>query len=405
MTQPPPQPLTEERVAELRAETPGVEHVIHFNNAGSSLPPKVVVDTHTEYLALEARIGGYEAVEQEAAALQLVYDAGADLLNCGPDELAFTTGAAQAWWRSFEVVPLEAGDRVLISDSEYQANVFGFVQAAERGVDIAMIPATESGEIDLEALRGMMDERVKLVAVTQVGMANGMVQPAVEVGSIVADTDALYLLDSCQAVGQMPVDVQELQCDFLSFTGRKFMRGPRGTGLLYVRSGVMDQLDDPTYLDGRSAQWQSAHSYKLDPTALRYELGEVSFGAKAGFGAALAYAVDVGMDAAAHRISMLATSLREGLQAIEGVDVADRGLRQSGIVTVTIDGVDPVDLQAALRAQTINTSVISAALSRFDLDGRGIAAVLRAGVHYFNTNDEVAALIRAVQKYRADSGP
>ncbi len=394
------EPLTESRVEALRAETPGVEHVLHLNNAGSSLPPQAVLDTCIDYLTVEAQIGGYEAIERKSAELERVATAGAQLLNCAPTELAFATSAALAWWRSFEAVPLEAGDRVLISSTEYQSNAFAFIQAAERGVEVEVLPATESGEIDLDALRSMIDERVKLVAVTHIAMTNGMVQPVADIGAIVADSDAYYLLDSCQAVGQLPVDVQELKCDFLSFTGRKFMRGPRGTAMLYVNADIMDNLADTTYIDGQSAQWVDAETYQYAPNAQRFELGEVSFAAKAGFGVALDYAVRVGMDGAAERIAMLSTLLRGQLDELDGVRVRDTGQHQSGIVTFSIGGTDPVALQANLRARGVNTSVLTSELSHLDLAPRGVDAVLRAGVHYFNTAEEISTFIRAIGESR-----
>lgn len=394
------EPLTESRVEALRAETPGVEHVLHLNNAGSSLPPQAVLDTCIDYLTTEAQIGGYETVERKSAELERVATAGAQLLNCAPTELAFATSAALAWWRSFEAVPLQAGDRVLISSTEYQSNAFAFIQAAQRGIEVEVLPTTESGEIDLDALRSMIDERVKLVAVTHIAMTNGMVQPVADIGAIVADSDAYYLLDSCQAVGQLPVDVQELQCDFLSFTGRKFMRGPRGTALLYVNADIMDDLAATTYIDGQSAQWVDAHSYQYAPNAQRFELGEVSFAAKAGFGVALDYAVRVGMDRAAERIAMLSTLLRGQLDELDGVQVRDTGQHQSGIVTFSIADTDPLALQAKLRARGVNTSVLTSALSHLDLAARGVDAVLRAGVHYFNTAEEISTFIRAIGESR-----
>ncbi len=380
----------------VRADTPGVSHVVHFNNAGSSLPPAPVLDATHAYLDLEATTGGYEAAAQEAEALDRVYSAGAELLGCDPTELAFVTGAATGWWRSFEAVPLQAGDRVLISTSEYQANMFGFLQAKARGVEIEVLPTTPSGEIDLDALAAKLDDRVKLVAVTQIAMTNGMVQPVQEIGHIVSDSSAMYLLDSCQAVGQMQVDVADLKCDFLSFTGRKFMRGPRGTGLLYVRSSVMDQLNPPSYIDGRSAAWETPDSYRLQDTAMRFEMGEVSYAAKAGFGVAIEYANAVGMPAIERRVVELAASMRSGLAAIDGVQVHDQGQRQSGIVTFTVNGHDPFDVSSKLRVQTINTSVVPHQMAQLDLAGRGIDAVVRAGVHYYNSTDEIDVLLAAV---------
>ncbi|MEE9416299.1 MAG: aminotransferase class V-fold PLP-dependent enzyme [Acidimicrobiales bacterium] len=383
-------------VAAVRADTPAVSDLVHFNNCGSSLPPKSVVLACTDYIELEAEIGGYEAYDREVASLDRVYEAGAQMLGCDPAEIAFTTGAAQGWWRSFDAVPLAAGDRILISSTEYQANGFAFIQAAQRGVEIEQVPATSTGEIDLEALERMLDERVKMVSVTQIAMSNGMVQPVAEVGRIVKNSGAYYIVDACQAAGQVQLDVEEIGCDFLSFTGRKFLRGPRGTGLLYARLSVLDDLVDPSVIDGRSAIWTGPSSYELAPTALRFELGEVSFAAKAGFAVALDYALRLGLDEIEARVFELAAEMRAGLVAVGGVTVHDQGARQSGIVTFAVAGCESARVTSTLRDHAINTSAIGVQLSQLDLGQRAIPAVVRAGVHYFNTSEEVDKLVEVV---------
>ena len=382
-------------VGAVRADTPAVDRIIHLNNAGSSLSPMPVLEATIEYLRAEAETGGYEIAAERSDDLDHVYVAGAQLLRCATTEVAFAGSASLAWWRAWESVPLVAGDRVLISTTEFQANAFAFMQAAQRGIEIELVPATESGEIDLDALTSMLDERVKIVSLTQISMSNGMVQPAAEVGALVQETDALYLLDACQAAGQLPLDVEELGCDFLCFTGRKFLRGPRGTGLLFVREGVMDQLRPPGSIDGRAALWNDDNTYALQPSALRFETGEVPHASKVGFGVAMQYALDLGIDQIEERIAKLSTHFRAGLSAINGIEVTDQGERQCGIVTFTVGGINPLEVATRLRSQHINVSAPGRANAQHDLGRRGIEAVVRAGVHYFNT---VAELDRTLEE-------
>ena len=374
-----------------------MEQIVHLNNCGASLPPQPVLDATIEYLRLEAEIGGYEAVDVAADKLARVNTAGAELLGCRPDEVAFTTGASEAWWRAFLSVPLVAGDRVLIGRTEYVANALALIQAAEQGVQVEVVPDDPSGQIDLDALASMLDGRVKLVCLTSIAMTNGLVNPTAEVGALVKEAGAYFLVDACQAVGQLPVDVEDWQCDFLSFTGRKFVRAPRGTGMLYVRSSVMDELVTPTFIDGRSADWTSEDQYALQPTAQRFELVECSYAAKIGFGRAMDYALDLGLNAIEQRISGLATYLREELAQVPGVRVLDTGLRQCGIVTFDVQGRQADQVRLELAEGGINTGSPGISGSRYDIGSRSVDAVVRAGVHYYNTTDELDQAVSAVK--------
>ena len=388
--------LTPINVDAVRADTPAVDQIVHLNNCGTSLPPQPVMDAMIDYLQLEAAVGGYEAMEVGAEGLDRVYTAGAEILGCQPDEVAFATGASEAWWRAFLSVPLVAGDRVLIGRTEYIANALALIQAADRGISVEVVPDDEAGQIDVQALENMMDARVKLVCLTSIAMTNGLVNPAAEVGAIAKAGGAYYLVDACQAVGQLPVSVDDLQCDFLSFTGRKFVRGPRGSGMLYVRASILDELVPPTFIDGRSADWIEDHKYQLKPTAQRFELFECSFGAKVGFGRALDYALDLGLDAIDQRVSALADHLRAGLDSLDGVRVLDTGIRKCGIVTFDVAGHAAADVSAALAAKGINTGSPDLAGSRYDVASRSVPAVVRAGVHYFNTKDELDRTVAEV---------
>ncbi|MFV0525031.1 MAG: aminotransferase class V-fold PLP-dependent enzyme [Acidimicrobiales bacterium] len=382
-------------VEAVRADTPGCTEVIHLNNAGASLVPASVLTAVVNYQRAEAHKGAYETEAARSAELDQVYQAGALLLGCRADELAFTTSATAGWWAAANSVKLIPGDRVLATSAEYVANAFGLIQMRDRGIDVELIPDDELGQVSIEALTKLLDERVKLVCVTHVPTDGGLVNPVEQVGRVVADSDALFLVDAAQSVGQIPVAVEEIGCDFLVTTGRKFLRGPRGTGLLYVRSGV-EGLVDPRMMDGRSAGWTGDWSYELAPGARRYETFETNLAAKAGFGAAIEYALRVGLDSIAKRVEELADGLRERLRAQPLVSVEDGPGRQSGIVTFSVDGRSARAVVAALRAWGVNTSLVSPEPGAFDPTGRTTRELIRASVHYFNTEEELDVAVAAL---------
>ncbi len=369
--------------------------MVHLNNAGAALPPQAVVDEMIDYLRLESTRGGYETADRETERLGRVYRAGARLLNCNADELALTTNASEAWWRAFTAVPLTRGDRVLTDRAEYVSNAFGLMQAKARGVEVIVIPDDRHGQVDVEALRAAADERVKLVALTHVPTNNGLVNPAEAVGTIAESIGAFYLLDACQSVGQLELDVERLRCDFLSFTGRKFLRGPRGTGMLYVSSGTLDRLEPPGFIDGHSAEWTSAAHYEPAPTARRFELFESNFAAKAGLGVAIDYALDLGLDAIAERVGLLARRLRTGLGSIDRVVVRDRGERLSGIVTFDVEGFDGTEVKARAGEAGINVSLASPSPWQSSTSARR-PMMTRASPHYYNDEAELDRLCEFV---------
>jgi len=387
----------------VRADTPGCENVLHFSNAGSSLPASATLEAQIEYLRLEASIGGYEAMAMAAAELDNFYRSAGALLNCNPHEVSFVSGASEAWWRAFLAVDLKPGDRVLVGASEFQSAAFGLMQARDRGVRVDMIPNDETGRIDVAALEAMLDDSVKIVGLTQIAMSNGMVNPAREVGAVVAESDALYLLDACQAVGQMPVDVEELQCDFLTATGRKWVRGPRGTGMLYVKASIIEELIDPVFVDGRSALWDSTNTYQTMPGSARFEFGEANHSGKVGLGVAIDYALDIGLGAIEQRVRSLADQLREELRTVPGVSVTDIGPDLCGIVTFTTDAMPAVEVAGALRQRRINTSSPGASNSRWMFESMGVESIVRASPHYYNTKEEVDHFVMELGAILQDS--
>ncbi len=376
-------------LSRARRDTPGCENVLHFNNAGAALMPQPVLDAAINHLKLEAMIGGYEAAARARDAVEHVYDVAAELVNGHRDEIAFVENATRAWDMAFYSIPFEPGDRILTAMAEYASNYIAFLQVARRtGAVIEVIPNDERGQISVEALRDMMDERVKLIAITHVPTNGGLVNPAAEVGQVAREAGVLYLLDACQSVGQMPIDVDEISCDMLSATGRKYLRGPRGTGFLYVRRGLVEELEPP-FLDLHAARWIARDRYQVRPDARRFENWERNYAAKIGLGVAIDYALGWGLDAIWERVSSLAEKLRSRLNQIPVVEVQDLGVVRCGIVTLAVAGREPRDIRQALGERGINVSVSGLESTRLDMESRALNGLVRASVHYYNSEEEI----------------
>lgn len=385
-------------VQRARRETPGCTNVIHFNNAGSSLMPQPVLDATIGHLQLEAQIGGYEAVERQLNTLEHAYDAAAALINCSRDEIAFVENATRAWDMAFYSIPFRSGDRILTAMSEYASNYIAYLQIAEKtGAIVEPIPDDEHGQLSIEALSNAIDKRVKLISVTHVPTSGGLVNPVAAIGKIARAAGILYLVDACQSVGQMPINVEEIGCDMLSATGRKYLRGPRGTGFLYVRREVLERLEPP-FLDLHAATWVARDRYTLRPDARRFENWETNYAGKIGLATAIDYAMQWGLDNIWSRLKTLSSQLRTQLSALPGVTVQDRGITQCGIVTFTIKGLDPEEIKKQLAAHHTNVSVPIRSWTFLDMEARGLASVVRASVHYYNTEEEVSQFTGYIEK-------
>ena len=372
-----------------RQETPGCEDVLHFNNAGAALMPQPVLDATTGHLQLEAQIGGYEAEERAHDAIEHVYDAAATLIGCSRDEIATIENATRAWDMAFYSIPFGPGDRILTAVAEYASNYIAYLQVAQRtGATVEAIPNDEHGQISIEALRNAIDERVKLIAITHVPTNGGLVNPVAAVGKVAREAGILYLVDACQSVGQMPIDVNLISCDMLSATGRKYLRGPRGTGFLYARQSVLERLEPP-FLDLHAATWTARDRYEMLPNARRFENWETNYAGKIGLGVAIDYAMQWDLDTTWRRIKTLAYNLRARLSTLPGVIVHDRGVTQCGIVTFTVDGKEPGEIKQRLAQHAINVTVSERSSTLLDMEERGLERLVRASVHYYNSEEEI----------------
>ena len=385
-------------IARARRDTPGVAHVVHFNNAGAALMPQPVLTATQQYLHHEALYGGYETADAFALPLEAAYTSAARLINAHPDEIAFVENATRGWDQLFYglAATFTPGDRILTSRSEYVSNVIAFLQMAARtGAVIEVIPCDDTGQVDVAALATMLDARVKLVAVTHVPTNGGLVNPAAAIGAVTRAAGIPFLLDACQSVGQFPVDVQAIGCDMLTTTGRKYLRGPRGTGFVYVRQATMADLVPPM-LDVHAATWDARDHYTVRADARRFENWETNYAGKIGLATAIDYALAWGMDAIGARVLALGNQLRQRLADIPGVQLCDLGPQPCGIVSFRHARVAAADIMAALAAQRINVTTSSPFGTRYDMEARQLDMVVRASVHYYNDDDEIARMVAAV---------
>ncbi len=389
-------PFTEREIQQLRAETKGTDERIHFNNAGASLPPDVVVETVINYLNEEAVYGGYETEYKYREELDNTYALIARLISAKKDEIAIVENASTAWILAFNGIDFKNGDEVIISEMEYVTNLIGFLNAKKtHGIEIKVIPNDESGNFSLAAFEKAISPKTKLIAVTHIPSTAGGMIPIIEIGKIARNHNILYLLDACQSAGQVPLDVKEIGCDMLAVTGRKYLRAPRGTGFLYVRKEVQNKLK-PIFIDGFTAQWVSEDDFKIRDDARRFELYEKNRALTLGLGKAVEYALNIGIDRIWQRVQHLAALMRRQLAEINEVAIHDIGEQKCGIVTFSVTDIDSTVIKNKLAEKQINVSVGKAISTLIYMNKNHLSSVVRASVHYYNTEEEIIVMCSAL---------
>jgi selenocysteine lyase/cysteine desulfurase len=376
-------------VGALRAQTPGCAHRIHLNNAGAALLAQPTLDAMIGQLRLEAEIGGYEAADQAREGIAAVYAAIAELVGGRSEEVALFDNATHAWNAAFYSVPLGRGDRILTGRAEYGSNVLAYWQAAERtGAEVVVVPNDRYGQLDVAALAAMADERTRLIGVSHVPTSGGLVQPVAEIGKIARACGALFLLDATQSVGQLPLDAAAIGCDMLTGTGRKFLRGPRGTGFLWVRTAALERLD-PFVAEIGSATWDGHGRFTWAQGARRFGTWEHSYVNVLGLGAAVRQALDLGLPAIARRAVALGTRLRDQLGELPSVSTHDLGQTRCAIVTAKVSNRAAGEVAAALRRAGLNVSTTVPEHNPLDTQDRAVHPLIRFSPHYYNTEDEI----------------
>jgi selenocysteine lyase/cysteine desulfurase len=383
-----------------RADTPACTRLVHLNNAGAALVPRPVHSAILDHLALEQEVGAYEAADARGQEVRDTYTAMGRLLGTEARNIALVQNSTVAFAQAISAFEFKPGDIILTSRSDYASNQIMYLSLAQRrGVEIVRAPDSAEGGIDPDATHKLIRERrPSLVALTWIPTNSGLVQPVEEVGRICRNAGVPYLVDACQAVGQVPVDVGVLQCDYLSGTARKFLRGPRGLGFLYVSDRMLQTGAHPTLVDMHGADWTDADAFTLNPDARRFETWEFAFALVLGLGAAAEYALHAGVEETGRRARELAEYARSQLTGIPGVRILDRGPELCAIVTIAIDGRDTGDIKLALRSRRINTSSPHREDAVIDMDEKGTASALRISPHYYNTHEEIDTAVEAIRE-------
>jgi selenocysteine lyase/cysteine desulfurase len=388
-------------LAQLRADTPGVKNKIHFNNAGAALPPAPVTKAIQDYLAEEAITGGYETAALHAASASRFYESVAQLLHCEPRNVAFTSSATNSYARALSSIPFKAGDVVVLANEDYSSNQIALLSLQQRlGIRIERAASLPEGGVDVDDMEQLIRKHhPALVTLTHVPTNSGLVQPVEQVGRICRELDVPYLVDACQSAGQLPLNVHEIHCDFLCATMRKFMRGPRGAGFLYVSDRIIEKGWAPLYVDMYGAEWKYKDVFVLSPDAKRFQDWEQSYALLNGSCAAVDYALQVGLENIAASNEVLCSILRPALAQLPGVRLLDKGAQLCSIITLSIEGVDPQHLLNTLRAENINTAISGYAGALIDFDSKNVQWALRISPHYYNTAEEANLLLAALSDY------
>lgn len=387
----------------LRALTPGCANRVHLNNAGAALLAQPTLDAMTGHLGLEAEIGGYEAAAVAQDEIAATYTGLAELVGGRAEEVALFDNATHAWNAAFYSVPFRPGDRILTGRAEYGSNVLAYLQVAQRtGAEVVVVPNDEHGQLDTAALTELIDERTRLIGVSHVPTSGGLVNPVAEIGRIARSADVLFLVDATQSVGQFPVDVQAIDCDLLTGTGRKFLRGPRGTGFLWVRATALKRLD-PYVAEIRSATWDGQRGFTWVPGARRFETWENSYVNILGLGAAVRQALDLGLNAVGERATALGAQLRQQLGELPAVSTHDLGRVRCAIVTAKVEGVPTADVAVALDKAGVNVTTTVPEHTQFDTEDRGVHPLVRLSPHYYNTESELDRTVEVVAGLAAQS--
>ena len=391
-------PADPPELARWRADTPGSERVIHLNNAGAALQPAAVRDAVLRHLELEQEIGGYEAADARVDALRDAYEAVGRLIGASGRNVAMQQNSTVGFAQAFAAFDLRRGDLILTSRADYASNQIMYLALSRRvGVEVVRAPDAPEGGIDPQAVRELIRRRrPTLLALSWIPTNSGLVQPAESIGEICREADIPYILDACQAVGQMPVDVGRLHCDYLAAATRKFMRGPRGVGFLYVSDRALEAGAYPLTVDMHGADWTDPETFALKPDARRFEQWEISHALVLGAGAAAGYALEVGIGKARERSWGLAASVRERLGEMDGIRVLDRGRSLCAIATAELGGRNAEQVKLALRARGINTSSPLREDAVIDMDEKRAASAIRISPHYYNTADEIDRALAAL---------
>lgn len=384
-------------VREARKLTPACEKQLFFDSAGSSLVSMNTKKVMLEYLDEECERGGYDVMMDYKEAFQTFYVEAAKLIHASPRNIAFQTSATDAYSKVLYSIPWKASDLILTTKEDYVSNVLAFIELDRRfGVKHRFLDINDHGAVNLDELEVILQgESVKLLAITHVPTSSGMIQNAASIGKLAKKYDVLYLLDACQSIGQFDVDVTVIQCDYLTVTGRKFLRGPRGTGFLFVNDRILEKQEVPFCFDLAGATWVDDDRVKFSKNAKRYELWEKNYSNLLGLTQSILELNDIGMPKIASYNMQLQAYFRQKLASIKGLKFHDQGNKLGNIITWRISGKSEEWHINLLRDLRVNFSIASKQSALIDFKSKGIDWAVRFSPHYFNLPEECDRFVAA----------
>lgn len=389
------------KTEQIRNDIVNYGNKIFLNSAGSSLMAKSVVQKIEQYLYQEENSGGYKVAELREKDISYFYDQAAELIGSNPKNIAFTHDATDAYIKALSSIRFKKGDIIITTDDDYASNHIQFISLQRRfGIKTIKIKTLQNGDLDISHFQELLTKHnPKLVAVTHVPTNSGLIQNVEAIGELCYEQQVLFLLDACQSVGQLNVDVQKIKCDFLTTTGRKFLRGPRGTGFLYVSERILENEYFPLFIDGGGATWTKADQFEILQTAKRFETWEAPYALVVGFGEALRYTNEIGIDNIQSYNRELMTHLRNNLTSLSKVRLFDNGSKLCNILTFRKEGKSLEEIEKVLDLNNVFFSVSQKEWGVIDYNKKGIDWTIRLSPHYFNTleeMDKVSEIIEAI---------
>lgn len=384
----------------VRADTPGCTHKIFLNSAGSSLMTKGAVQIMHSYLDKEMILGGYQTVPFFQHEIDAFYLHASALLHTSPGNIAFTFNATDAYAKAVSSITFKPGDYILTTEDDYVSNYILFFSLQKRfGLQMVRSNTLPSGDINMFDLETkMLKYRPVLVSVTHIPSNSGKIQDVEKIGHLCDKYDIWYIVDACQSVGQMDIDVNKIKCDFLSATGRKFLRGPRGTGFLYVSDKALAACLEPLLIDMRGATWETENNYMPSGSATRFELWEANYANILGLSEAIRYAMSIGLKNIRAYNLELCQLLKEQLQIIPDIKITEEGSQTASIVTFTSDTKTLDEYKNTLDMANISYSVGYRHFALIDFNKKNVDWVIRFSPHYFNTTDEILQVVEILRK-------
>lgn len=384
---------------QIRKDTAGCEDIIHLNNAGAALMPVSVANAIRGYITIEEHMGGYEAANANREKIDDFYEYAARLLHCNSRNIAFTNSATDSYNRALSAIPFQKGDVVLLTENDYPSNFLAFISLKKRfDIELIQVKNSPGGEIDLEDMEAKLKQyQPRLLSVSHIPTSSGLIQPLAEIAELIKNQETIFLLDACQSMGQIELDAVKSHAHFVSGTFRKFLRGPRGAGILYVSDKALESGLEPLFIDMRGAEWIDDYAYVARPDAKRFEDWETAYALMMGATEAIRYALEVGIANIEARNQELISYLKKELIKLPGIQLQDRGSRQCSIVTFSIENTNEVELKKYLYGNGINISTTPRAAAIIDFREKGIDWVARVSPHYYNTEAEIDRLISVLK--------